>query len=245
MPGYMMHLCEGSYILKKLKNTDFSADNTPITQLLSNGITDASSENEFLLGSVLPDAVSDKSATHFRPAWQDNLITKYPDMSRIINNHPCQSLTIADLGVLAHLHMDSLYVEEFWPKYFNFENSFNENTCVSTDIDHVRMTGLSRQPAGSCIPIDQFFSDKYFYGDYSITNPLFQADFSPTIPVIVPVHLSIIEFSLIQRSKLAGDLSHFINAPGALGHNCNVFSYEDLRNFIIDCANRFFELYTT
>ena len=97
MPGYIIHLCEGRYIADKLH---ISKESQP--ELL----------NDFLLGCVLPDAVMDKALTHFRPEWQNDLITKYPDIDHILSEYPVEAMTPADLGILAHLMMDAAYVEE-------------------------------------------------------------------------------------------------------------------------------------
>ena len=117
MPGYIIHLCEGRYIADKLH---ISKESQP--ELL----------NDFLLGCVLPDAVMDKALTHFRPEWQNDLITKYPDIDHILSEYPVEAMAPADLGILAHLMMDAAYVEEFWPQYFQFEADDNTPTCVTT-----------------------------------------------------------------------------------------------------------------
>lgn len=244
MPGYMMHLCEGCCILNQILRSDSKVPDTILSKLLSAHAASPDFANEFLLGTVIPDAVSDKSLTHFRPKWQDDLITKYPDIPLLISSHTPESLTAADLGILAHLHMDALYVENFWPKYFIFEDAQNKPICVSDDIDHVRMRGLSMQPQDTLIPLTVFFSDRYFYGDYNITNPLFQRDFAPTIPKIVPIYLTIDECNAFSYERLSEDLSHFIDSePPADGGNTNVFSYDDLRDFITICADTFLHLY--
>lgn len=265
MPGYMMHLCEGCYILNILSDQSSTATGSVIAQAFARESKAPDFTNNFLLGTIIPDAVSDKSLTHFRPTWQNDLITKYPDMTRLIHDHPASELTAADLGVLAHLYMDSLYVEEFWPRYFEFEDISDTTTCVSDMIDHVRMKHSSMQPADSIIPIRDFFSDRYFYGDYNITNPVFQSDFSPVIPDVMPVPLSITECSVFSIARLKQDLSHFtrvgFSACNAQSFNAQpfnvqsfnahiqniqtrVFPYTDLKKFIINCAYTFFDLYS-
>ncbi len=244
MPGYMMHLCEGTYIEDIILNSDKGDVDTVISRALVSVFNSPDSTNEFLLGTVLPDAVSDKSLTHFRPSWQDDLITKYPDMHFLTEQYTPEHLTAADLGILAHLYMDSIYVEEFWPRYFQFEDSSGKPTCVSDDIDHVKMTAISRQSEGTIIPIRDFFSNRYFYGDYNITNPLFQTDFAPVIPDIVPVSLTISECSAFSPEMLNRDLSLFISAePPIRKAATNVFPYDDLKKFIVRCADRFLYLY--
>ena len=223
MPGYMMHLCESEYILRRV--TSIHGD-------------------LFRLGSVLPDAVTDKAQTHFHSSWQKDLITKYPDMSWIINKYPVCDMTAADLGALAHLHLDSLYVERFWPQFFRFEASDNRPTCVTSDIDHVRMTSRSMQPADTLIPFKVFFSEEYFYGDYNVTNPVFMSDFSPSIPEVKEIDLSIAECRAFSPQTLRADLEHFISCPAPPdGGMTRVFPYEELKQFIISSADEFIHEY--
>ena len=244
MPGYMMHLCEAAYIENIILNSDKGDVDTVISRALISVFNSPDSTNEFLLGTVLPDAVSDKSLTHFRPPWQDNLITKYPNMHYLTERHNPDHLTAADLGILAHLYMDSIYVEEFWPRYFQFEDSSGKPTCVSNNIDHVKMTAISRQSDETIIPIRDFFSDRYFYGDYNITNPLFQIDFAPAIPNIAPVSLTISECNAFSPEMLRRDLSLFVSAePPVQKATTNVFPYDDLKEFTVSCADRFLYLY--
>ena len=134
MPGYIIHLCEGRYIADKLH---ISKESQP--ELL----------NDFLLGCVLPDAVTDKALTHFRPEWQNDLITKYPDIDHILSEYPVEAMTPADLGILAHLMMDAAYVEEFWPQYFQFEAGDNTPTCVTRDMSECTSSACSRREGAS------------------------------------------------------------------------------------------------
>lgn len=162
MPGFLFHLIEGQMIIDKL-----NIDKTLSTDFIEG----------FMFGCIVPDATSNKELTHFRPLWQKELITKYPDMNYILKKYMNTKLSPCDLGILAHLQLDSLYVKEYWDKHFVFEAKDNSRTNVHKCIDHVRL--LDR---GTCIPYSEFFTDKYFYGDYDILNPLIYTKHKPYIP---------------------------------------------------------------
>lgn len=227
MPGYMMHLCEGTYIINKL---DLSMDdNTDIC-------------NDFLLGTIIPDAVSDKSLTHFRPNWQHDLITKYPDINSVIDAYPPNLMTAADLGIMAHLMMDAAYVKTFWPQYFRFENLSDTETAIANDIHHVRMSKNSMQPSGSTIPFSEFFSNRFFYGDYDITNPLFFSDMRPYIPSLKICDISIIPCRTYDHVKLGRDIASFtLHDEHKAAVTTSVFPYADLKAFVIECADAFLD----
>lgn len=225
MPGYMMHLCEGTYIINKL---NLSVDDNSGTC------------NDFLLGTIIPDAVSDKSLTHFRPQWQHDLITKYPDINSVIDAYPTNLMTAADLGIISHLMMDAAYVKDFWPKYFHFESLSDTETAIANDIHHVRMTQNSMQPNGCTIPFSEFFSSKFFYGDYDITNPLFFSDMHPYIPSLKSCDISIIPCRMYDHVKLAGDIANFtLHDEHTAALTTSVFPYADLKSFVIECADSF------
>lgn len=239
MPGYIMHLCQGQYILDNISKYDLRKCSEAIQSLQH---PDAGTADLFQLGSVLPDA-ADKSLTHFRPTYQNSLITKYPDMDLILKRYPVNRMTVTDLGILAHLYMDALYVEMFWPQYFRFEDSRGAETTVTDDIDHVRMTAKSMQRANITIPIGDFFSDRYFYGDYNVTNSRFKQDFHPAIPQVTSSQFIIKECSGCSKTQLAEDLAYFVDTkyPDDSAHT-HVFPYEDMCQFIKDASGRFFEL---
>lgn len=170
MPGFMLHLAEGQMILDKLNKL-----NKP-------KYIDSDYIHGFMCGCMIPDATSDKELTHFRPLWQKELITKYPDMNYIINTYIDTLSTACDLGILAHLHLDSLYVSSYWKQHFIFEDEYGNETAIHKDIYHVRLL-----KDNSHIPYSEFFSDKYFYGDYDILNPYIYRTVHPYIPNVYDV----------------------------------------------------------
>ena len=172
MPGFLMHLIEGEMIINKI--------NTGVTSAADSRLLAIKADPEqFLLGCILPDITDNKERTHFRPAWQKNLITKYPDLDYIRALYPDDAiLSPADYGILAHLHLDTHYVTDFWPDYFTIENTAG-NTCFDTR--QPLYVHISSQPEKK-IPLAEFFSDRYFYGEYDRINPRLLKDFHPYIP---------------------------------------------------------------
>jgi hypothetical protein len=154
MPGFLMHLIEGENILKHMNKC-----NSPDSR-------DYLFCQQFLLGCILPDITDNKELTHFRPAWQKHLITKYPDMEYIFKAYVNDNLSAFDMGIIAHLQLDALYVTDFWPKYFYFQNEAGENSCDTREKLYVNI-----HSSNEIIPLKQFFSDEYFYGEYDILNP--------------------------------------------------------------------------
>lgn len=228
MPGYMMHLAEGQIILDKLNQTK---NNLHI------------SKNDFLLGCMLPDAVTDKELTHFRPANQKKQITKYPDMPYVLNTHLKHPLSSCDFGILAHLHMDAIYVTDFWPKYFTFLDTDESYTNITSDIDHVWI-----QTIGQHVPFKQFFTDTWFYGEYDILNPYIKSVIHISIPEIttLPKDIHIYDYDCIDRglletmlAKLSEEINTVDHFSSNLESKSNIFPKEDILNFLDETADLF------
>lgn len=163
MPGFLMHLVEGEMILNNLKK-----------QInISKTFTE-----EFMLGCILPDVTSDKERTHFRPLYQKYQITKYPDMTAVYALYGNQELSPIDLGILAHLQLDASYVTDFWQHFFVFED---ESGAPSIDTRHPLFVRLLKGQEAR-IPLADFFSDKWFYGEYDRINPVLNRQFHPFVP---------------------------------------------------------------
>lgn len=163
MPGFLMHLVEGEMILNNFsKQINISKTFT----------------EEFMLGCILPDVTSDKERTHFRPLYQKYQITKYPDMTAVYALYGNHELSPIDLGILAHLQLDASYVTDFWQHFFVFEDEFG---APSVDTRHPLFVRLLKGQEAR-IPLADFFSDKWFYGEYDRINPVLNRQFHPFVP---------------------------------------------------------------
>ncbi|MGN0395331.1 MAG: hypothetical protein ACI4EF_08205 [Coprococcus sp.] len=245
MPGYMFHLAEGQLILNKLNiSSDYSS----------------SFIHDFMLGCSIPDATSNKDFTHFRPIWQKELITKYPDIDYFLNTYESRISTACDFGILAHLQLDNLYVASYWKEHFCFEDKTGHETLIHKNIHHVRMLKNNY-----CIPYNEFFSDKYFYGDYDICNPYIYNDVHPCIPNdyhISPDKIHIAECKNYDEHMLSDDINKYvlsditqcdnlcINKPDSINSQHNqgmlttplIFPYESMLSFLETSANKYINL---
>lgn len=238
MPGFLMHLIEGEMIINKI--------NTGVTSAADSRLLAIKADPEqFLLGCILPDITDNKERTHFRPAWQKNLITKYPDLDYIRALYPDDAiLSPADYGILAHLHLDTHYVTDFWPDYFTIENTAG-NTCFDTR--QPLYVHISSQPEKK-IPLAEFFSDRYFYGEYDRINPRLLKDFHPYIPEQItyqPELVHITECGPEDPSQITKALQTYIiqnpsPAPEASVTRAEIFPYDAVIEFLEHMADTFF-----
>lgn len=227
MPGFMLHLAEGQMILNKLNRINASVEMEQSNKDCKPMHLKADFIHDFMCGCVIPDATSDKELTHFRPAWQKELITKYPDMDYIMDTYANSMSTACDFGILAHLHLDSLYVCSYWKQHFIFEDIYGTETTVHKDIHHVRLLRNN-----SRIPYHEFFSTKYFYGDYDILNPYIYKAVHPYIPDVYdipPEQIHIKECKNYDAGFLADCMKDYVLSDTRPNQPC------EINNHTADC----------
>lgn len=161
MPGYVIHLTEANMILQQMPDW-YSA-------LCSEMNLNLSWKNEYLCGSVLPDAVpySEKEHTHFWDKGDMDKVLITPHLQRFMSQHKRNLLDPLVLGYLAHLHLDLVFFRDYFPRYIRFVNADGADTLTEKNIHHVELVLQPQQ-----ISLSQLFSDRFLYGDYTKLNTL-------------------------------------------------------------------------
>lgn len=226
MPGFLIHMAEGSVILNLLAehmniNEDF--------------------KNKFIIGTVIPDGYENKHISHFHSKKQIDLITKYPDLSNILEKYRYAISSPYDLGILAHLHLDAVFVTEFWPKYFCFYDKKGSIEYRTKYIEYVNIFSTNNR-----VLLKDFFSANYFYGDYDIMNSYLKKIFNPPIPASVKADrndIHIDECQSYNESILENYLSNLRKLPPKYGiPETRVFPYNDMVHFILTSGREFMKL---
>lgn len=226
MPGFIIHLAEARRIVDVMK-TEYGEDG--LYELYE----------RFALGCILPDITDDKEKTHFRPEWQKNLITKYPDIDLVLKAYEGKQLTPEDMGIITHLRMDQLYVERLWPEYFTFKDANGRETKVWADISYVDMK------SGGRVPLNTFFSEEYFYGDYDVLNPSIIKNVQPEIPkgdIYVSDHIHIPGYDKVTGAMIDEALAAYCFNCTDMERDTRVFSYEVIMEFIDYCVRDMIEI---
>ncbi len=181
MPGYVMHLALAQRIIEK-KN-----------------ITDKKYINDFLIGSIIPDAVEkeDKVFSHF---WGENELERLqrkPDLEKFMSRHGESLKEGFWLGYYCHLVLDYQFVNNYWKKHFSF---FNDDMREEWRFEHV--TKVLVKKTGELYERNRFFSSEYYYGDYSRMNPHIMKKYNISIPCIEEISLQDKNISPNAVSKL-------------------------------------------
>lgn len=225
MPGVYFHLCEAKLITRYIYS---SPQTFPFTG-------QPGWENDFTIGSILPDASPRelKYRTHFwHPKdWSHVVIAPsleawhqtYPDALR----HPML------IGYLSHLHLDQQYFTQYLPRHVRF---INEQGNDEADLSGVTEAVITR--TGEHLPVRQFFSQDYFYGDYIRINPYLVEKYHlsmPSHPVgswpVMETDLSSYKYFRVAASQELVSKQRF--------QPMQIFNRDDFEHFLDTTARQF------
>ena len=151
MPGYILHLTAAQMFLKTQKGQKF--------------LKTKQDKNNFLIGNLLPDTTKIKARSHFRdPKYHDRMI-EYPETSWFIKKYKHLLSNSSVVGYLFHLYIDRRFFKDYMPRIVEFRNVQDER---EERRDMVKDVLLKR--TGQRLSKWDFFSEKYYYGDYTKMN---------------------------------------------------------------------------
>lgn len=166
MPGYVIHLAVAEKLIDAC-NIGKKTRLWPEDRLRS----EEDSINRFLLGSIVPDTKkgSLKKESHF---WSDETMSHFqrkPDLEAFLAAYGRDLSDPFVFGYYAHLYLDYKFVSEYWRSHFSF---FDDNMQSTDAFDSVRWVKCAEtlRDTGSPVPRERFFSEAYYYGDYSRMN---------------------------------------------------------------------------
>lgn len=146
MPGYVLHLAAASLAANVM------------------GLT-PEERKRFYVGSLIPDAVKDKTYSHFRnPNHAANKI-EYPDLSLFLDRYGSLLKTPAGLGYAFHLYTDRRFFKEFLPSVVELLNQDLKPEMRKELVCYAKV-----RKSGELLPVNEFFSRKWYYGDFTKMN---------------------------------------------------------------------------
>lgn len=166
MPGYVIHLATAQRFMEACgigKKIDLPAGDKSWET--------CENMNRFLLGSIVPDIRkgSRKKKTHF---WSDETMKHFqrkPDLEAFLARYGEFLSNPFVFGYYAHLYMDYKFVDGYWRSHFAFFDNCMRATDDFDSVSTVRCTGTPCDSEGF-VPRERFFSEAYYYGDYSRMN---------------------------------------------------------------------------
>lgn len=152
MPGYILHLTAAKIYLNTLSQSD------PL-------YTEPSLQNEFYIGNLLPDAVSDKSGSHFRdPAYRDYII-EWPRPEKFREKYSDHMDDPIFRGFYFHLCVDKFFFRDYLPQVVEFRGADGRTVEKRDEVDSVYI-----KKSGKSVTLARYLSEEYYYGDYTKMN---------------------------------------------------------------------------
>lgn len=218
MPGFILHITTAKMLFEKYK---IKAD-----------------RSAFEVGNLIPDSVSDKTFSHFRNPERNEKLMVYPDLELFLNKYQHLLQDSSCLGYYFHLFVDRIYAKDYIPQIVTFYDKNGHEASNRADITHALI-----KRTGELVPIKRFFSDEYYYGDFTKLNTYLMNRFQLSIDLSDPVeNPGIEEVVYTDIKKIEKQLQEYLVIPEAAVNRLNVFETEHLIKFLERVVDEFFLL---
>lgn len=219
MPGYILHLTSACMALEMMPKSSILRQNER-------------ERNGFLVGNFAPDAVTDKKESHFRSPGRKGAMIEYPEVSDFRRKYRNLLGESSCLGYDFHLYIDRRFFRDYLPLVVQFQDAAGHNEIM---MEKVRRVLLKR--TGQIVPRDEFFSEAYYYGDFTKMNSYLIERFH------LPMHLDtqiqnpgIQEVDYSNIDLVMDQLRQFCSVPTEAAGNLKVFDIEELLAFLREAA---------
>ena len=224
MPGYILHLTAAQMFLKILEKEQV--------------LFDENKKNEFLIGNLLPDTTKVKNASHFRdPKYHDHMI-EYPETTWFAEKYKNVLNDASVQGYLFHLYIDRRFFKDYLPTIVEFQN---EEGKIEEIRNQVRYAILKK--TGEKIKKEDFFSEAYYYGDYTKMNTYLVECYD--IPIQLNTKITnpgICEICYQDVEHVLKELEGYLKVSASEVSNVKVFDIEELLGFLEKAAaNEFYQ----
>ena len=217
MPGFILHITTAKMLFDKY-NMDVDQD-------------------AFGVGNLIPDAVSDKTFSHFRHPSRNKKLMVYPDMDLFLDKYQHLLSDSSCLGYYFHLYVDRIYAKDYIPQIVTFYDENGLEVSDRADITHALI-----KRTGELVPIKTFFSDEYYYGDFTKLNTYLinRFDLSTSLNKNVK-NPGISEVDYADIAAIEKNLQEYLDVPEDAVNELKVFEAEHLINFLEGLVDEFVE----
>lgn len=217
MPGFILHITTAKMLFDKY-NMDVDQD-------------------AFGVGNLIPDSVSDKTFSHFRHPSRNKKLMVYPDMDLFLDKYQHLLSDSSCLGYYFHLYVDRIYAKDYIPQIVTFYDENGLEVSDRADITHALI-----KRTGELVPIKTFFSDEYYYGDFTKLNTYLinRFDLSTSLNKNVK-NPGISEVDYADIAAIEKNLQEYLDVPEDAVNELKVFEAEHLINFLEGLVDEFVE----
>lgn len=220
MPGYILHLTAAKMAMDMLKESNW----------------DSKMKNEFYIGSLLPDTVTDKTASHFRNPKHRGAMVEYPDLEMFLEKYEQLLENKSVLGYYFHLYIDRKFFKEYLPQVITFLDVEGNLVTQQKEVAWVQINRTKQR-----IPKEIFYSEAYYYGDYTRMNTYLVERYDLPLKLDVNVgNPGIEEVDYVDIVKVLNELCGYLKVPSSKVNELCVFDVGELLQFLEISVKGFF-----
>ena len=218
MPGFILHLTAAKMALERL---DSSVN-----------------RNDFLFGNLAPDVFKEKTASHFRNPSRYGERIEYPDLDLFVEKYGDLLHDSSCLGYYFHLYIDRCFFKEYLPRIVTF---LDQDGHEASKKDLVVWAKVAKTE--EMIPVQKFFSEEYYYGDFTLMNRYlverYQISFAIDTDVKNP-GIEEVDYALV--AGLLEKLEGWLDVSSEAIRDLKVFDVEDLIGFLENAVAKWFDM---
>lgn len=221
MPGYILHLTAAQMFLKTQKGQTL--------------LKTQQDKNDFLIGNLLPDTTKIKAKSHFRdPKYNDRMV-EYPETEWFIKKYQNLLSNSSVIGYLFHLYIDRRFFKDYMPRIVEFRNEQDEKEEKRELVKDVLL-----KRTGQRLSKQDFFSEKYYYGDYTKMNTYLvnRYEIPTTLDPNIP-NPGIEEVDYEDVKHVLKQLKGYLKVPESAVKEVKIFRVEELLLFIEKAVKEF------
>lgn len=218
MPGFILHMTAAQMLFEKY--------HIPANR------------DAFEVGNLIPDSVSDKTFSHFRHPERNEKLMVYPDMDLFLDKYKQLLSESSCLGYYFHLFTDRIYAKDYIAEIVEFFSADGHLASDRADITHAFIKRTKE-----LVPIKTFFSDEYYYGDFTKLNTYLLQRFRLSTDISETIqNPGIDEVDYTNISTIKTQLKSYLDVPENAVQSLKVFDIEHLLSYLEQIVDDFAQL---
>ena len=192
----------------------------------------------FEVGNLIPDSVADKTFSHFRHPARNKKLMVYPDMDLFLNKYRHLLSDSSCLGYYFHLYTDRIYAKDYIAEIVEFHSS---DGCIASDRADITHAFIKRTK--ELVPIKTFFSNEYYYGDFTKLNTYLLQRFQLSTDISETIQnpgIDEVDYTDIRTIKT--QLKSYLDVPESAIQSLKVFDIEHLLSYLEQIVDAFAQL---
>lgn len=214
MPGYILHLVSASMYMNKMINSDRLKLNKKL-------------QNDFYAANLFPDMVKDKKKSHFRDPKYQNRMIEWPHPERFRLKYEAMMNDAVCRGYYYHLYVDKMFLKYYLPQVAEYYDKNGNRTEIRSRVDYVLL-----KKSGKKIPVEEYLSEQYYYGDYTKMNTYLMERFKLPERLDPAKNPGIEEISCTDPELIMEELRRYKRFPASAVNELKVFDIESLIMFL-------------